>query len=130
MEQESLLGMFMGFISIVGGFSIAAFAIHSGYRRKMAEMDIISRERLAMIEKGLPLPAQSSVAKPSRLNAALFWGLLLSGLGLGIFVGYSIVQVTGQGHDDNIIDGSAILFAGIGLIIFYIIRSRNEKQAA
>lgn len=120
----------MGFLSIIGGFSIAAFAIHSGYRRKLAEMDNSARERLAMIEKGLPIPPETPKYQRNRLNAALLWGLLLSGVGVGSFVGYSIVQITGPRHDDTIIDGSVLFFAGAGLLIFYVIRNRSEKQTA
>jgi hypothetical protein len=83
------------------------------------------KEKMALIEKGIDL---SVLRKPqSPFNNSLLWGLASLGGGLGLLIGFFLLQ----NHictDDAIMGILALIFGGIALIIFYFINKTREKQ--
>lgn len=86
-----------------------------------------TKERLALIEKGGVLPSLKSNDSP---NSALKSGLFLTGLSLGFFVGLWISYAMGIEKNSAVflVGSLSLLFAGLGLILFYIIENQKAKQ--
>ncbi len=82
-------------------------------------------EKLSLIEKGLDIYASQKGINP--LQRVLMWALLLIGVGHGLFVGYILSLVTAF-EEDKIVPIMAVLFGGIGLIVYYIYRKRTETR--
>jgi len=88
-----------------------------------------NRERMAMIENGVD--PKDFISKPkTRSNAAgtITWGLLLVGVGLGLFFG-SILEAYTDIQEEPAYFGCALLFGGLGLTLAYFITKKSaEKQ--
>ena len=85
------------------------------------------RERLALIEKG----ADASIFKQEDKGmSALKWGLLLMGGGLGLLIGLLVGLGMQLGEDltAGITFGSIFIFGGLGLVIYYNIARKREKE--
>lgn len=87
-----------------------------------------NRERMAMIEKGVN--PQDFLAKPkSRSNTfgIITWGLLLVGVGLGLFFG-SILEAYTDIQEEPAYFGCALLFGGLGLVLAYFITKKVDTK--
>lgn len=87
-----------------------------------------NRERMAMIENGVD--PKDFMAKPkSRSNSAaiITWGLLLVGVGLGLFFG-SILETYTDIQEEPAYFACALLFGGLGLVSAYFITRRNAGK--
>lgn len=89
-------------------------------------------ERLAMIEKGIPMPEPPVRAekKPNRYPA-LRNGMFMIGIAVGIFVGIFVSPYMPDYSDwaDVTVPTMAILFGGISFIVyFFVSRSLIEKE--
>ncbi len=81
-----------------------------------------NRERMAMIEKGVD-PKFFESPKTSSKARALKWGLLLVGVGLGIFLAGICVSA---GMDEGAAyPGLICLFGGAGLLLAYRIEQKS-----
>jgi hypothetical protein len=93
-----------------------------------------SRENLSMIEKGLDPSIRPERPRPAPFRS-LKWGLLLVGVGLGLFVAYlldnTLLYRIGHDHDDVNGANVSIYFAliaiggGLGLITSYKIEKKE-----
>ena len=83
------------------------------------------KERMALIEKGLDIPRVSVDYNP--LNQVLMWGMLLAGIGFGLLLGYLLTLVL-DFDKESILPILAVLFGGLGLIMYYLIKKRSEKR--
>lgn len=130
--------MMMEFIKAPLIIGIVCAAIYG-----LFELFVRKKERLAIIEKigdkldasafdmkiGLPRLASGSF---SSLKA----GCLLSGIGLGLLIGFLISGTVGLNLDDRmgreiistVYGASVLLFGGIGLIIAFVIELKLSKE--
>ena len=83
-----------------------------------------SRQRLAMIEKGLDRDVFSGVAKPERLRR---WGIALIGTGLGILMGFGLNALTGLGGEIAYPVSIAIVL-GAALMLASRVTSTTEPE--
>ena len=63
--------------------------------------------------------------------SALRWGCLLSGLGIGLLVGFSIVYFTNppKYNTVSIIYGASVLLGGgLGLLVSYLVEANKMKK--
>jgi len=79
------------------------------------------RERKHLLEKGIDISTWPK--KDSPFNSVLMWGMLSIGIGLGLFLGFLLIE-HGIYKDDAIMGILAILFGGIGLTIYYFISKK------
>ncbi len=102
-------------ISVVMFFG-TIFGVYYIYRtaKHRERMELIKSGRNAGIFKETPT---------TRRYSALKWGLIMLGTGLGFFLGSIIQPVFG----DVAIPGLTLIFGGIGLLVFYLITSKDEK---
>lgn len=87
-----------------------------------------NRERMAMIEKGVN--PQDFMAKPkTRSNAfgIITWGLLLVGVGLGLFFG-SLLEAYTDIQEEPAYFACALLFGGLGLVLAYFITKKVDAD--
>lgn len=126
MEVEAILGELIGMTSVVGGLTVGCYAIFEGAKDRRQRLEAISKERLLLIEKGMD-PALA-FQKPNANNTgarALFWGLLLSGLGFGLLIGFALTRTLGL-QNDEVTQSSALLFGGLGIVIYYLYNRKNS----
>jgi len=117
-------------MGLVGGLAIGAISIAVSVpwamKEKMAKLEARTRERLALIEKGID-PDKLFKEKRGAGHDPLFWGFLLTGLGLGVLMGYILAQVTGW-DGRVLLNGMAALLGGLGMIIYPQYRKRSDDQ--
>ncbi len=90
------------------------------------------RERMRLIEKGLP-PEEvkayfANEVKQSNPYSSLKWGILLTFVGLGIFLGNLFEEM--YEVSEGIIFGIIVLCAGMGFLIYFAIVSAKTKNKA
>jgi hypothetical protein len=110
-----LIGMLPAILALI----IPIVAIWAGHQRRMREVEGRHRERLAAIEKGLPIPADPP-PQPRRQGSPLLRGLIWLGVGLAIV--YSRVD------DEFCRLGWIPAAVGAAYLIFYIVESLKERS--
>ncbi len=82
------------------------------------------KERISLIEKG-----QSATIFETRKNVpqALKWGMLLIGIGVGIFIGRILALYTAMGEEESFFS-MVFLCGGISLVLFHFIARNMEKK--
>ncbi|MEP7146585.1 MAG: DUF6249 domain-containing protein [bacterium] len=94
------------------------------------------RERMRLIEKGLtPDEVKAYFAdantKPKNPYASLKWGILLTFLGIGIFVANLLESL--YDVDEGVMMGLIVLCVGLGFLVYYGVVSaklKNQKSGA
>jgi hypothetical protein len=88
------------------------------------------RERVGMIEKGLkPDEIKALYAAGSRdvhPLSSLKWGILFVCIGLAIILGMFLHSY--YGAEGGVFPGLIVLFAGIGLVIFYSLARKRSAE--
>lgn len=94
-------------------------------------VDSTRQVKLAMVEKGM----DPSLLKPirdesSKKYSALRIGLLLSGIGMGLLVGWFLSMSFNVVDDQQVFIsiGSSLLLGGAGLALYHVIVSKIEKK--
>lgn len=129
MDTQQIYGLVIGGIAVVGGMAIGAIAIIVsvpwGMKEKLAKLEARTRERLALLEKGYD-PEVIFREKKKAGNDPLFWGFLLAGLGLGLFLGYLLSLMTGW-SDKLLTNSMAMFLGGLGMVIYHF-QSRKQED--
>lgn len=89
------------------------------------------REKMRLIEKGLTPEEVKAYftetnTKPRNPYSSLKWGILLSFLGIGIFLGNILENY--YDIEEGVVMGIIILCAGIGFLVYYMIVSSKIKN--
>jgi hypothetical protein len=84
-----------------------------------------NRERMAMIEKGVD-PKDFITKSKTNVYGIIKWGLLLVGVGLGLFVGSLLEAYTSIPEEPAYFAG-ALLFGGLGLVVAFFITKKGES---
>ncbi|MFC1558551.1 DUF6249 domain-containing protein [candidate division KSB1 bacterium] len=111
------LGIFAGIVLIVW--------IKAKLNTRIREM--ANTERMALIEKGVYDFPMEEVRTGVNLARYLLWGLFLGLLLTGLGIGF-IILTAAANNPDFIIPGLILLFPGLGMILFYKIVSKREKE--
>jgi hypothetical protein len=122
--------MIIAGIGVAGGLAIGAISVAVSVpwamKEKMAKLEARTRERLALIEKGID-PDKIFKERKGAGQDPLFWGFLLAGIGFGIFFGYAFSKF--KGWDEKVLINAAAIFAGgMGMILYHIYRKRSKDQ--
>ncbi len=86
-----------------------------------------NRERMSMIQKGVN-PKDFIKTNKSNPYGILKWGMLLAGVGLGLFVG-SLMEAYSRIPEEPAYFAAALFFGGLGLTIAFLITKKAEDQA-
>lgn len=112
-------------------FAVPILIIWIVFRYIAREREMINRERMALIEKGVYDFPMDAVKKGINLHRYLFWGFTLTGLGVGIIIAGILLSVSeGKIEEGPIVSGVIFLFTGLGILLFYKIQSKKEKEKA
>jgi hypothetical protein len=133
MEIKEIIGYAIGAIAVLGGLSVAAIAVWIGTKAAMQEkitlLETRTKERLALIEKGMDPTLFDKKTDKGNSYGALLWGFLLTGVGLGSLIGFFIANA--NGFDERSITSTfALLFGGIGLLLYYFYKRKSEGKKA
>ena len=92
------------------------------------------RERMRLIEKGLTPDevkayfADTNVKTPNKYST-LKWGILLTFLGIGIFIANLLEGM--YDVEEGIMMGIIVFCAGLGLLVYYaVVSSKTKSQAS
>jgi hypothetical protein len=100
---------------------IIALTQHLRAVRRLRHLELIHKERMLSLEKGIPLPEDSSAA-PSPLSAAalqslsLALGLLLVFVGIGLALAHSLAADQDSARSWTV--GLIPAMAGLGLLLY------------
>jgi hypothetical protein len=133
MDTATIIGLVIASLAIVGGMVIAIVVLKitlpQQFQERMVAMENQSKERIALIEKGID-PA-ILYTKPKRVSQdPLFWGLLLIGIGMGAFFGVVIWKNFNGATQQIAVDSLALFFGGIGLVIYHLTRKLGDRKKA
>ena len=128
------MGHTLGDAYIVAAIA-AAFVVYMYFRHveRKRRLEIIHQERLAAMEKGIPLPEfplDPKVPRPHDPRAPLLHGIAWTALGFGGVVALLII-----GRPQGPLGSLPmlwpmplpLLFLGVGLILFYALASNRDR---
>jgi hypothetical protein len=117
--NPAVVAIFIPIIALLGGVAIAIAAVVTHGKKKELE----HRERVAAMEKGLPLPQlpPEPVKRPaySGRRAA---GLIIFGFGIALTIGISVSESFEEG-----VWGLLFIFVGLGLLIAAYLDKREYE---
>ncbi|MEO8173126.1 MAG: DUF6249 domain-containing protein [Sediminibacterium sp.] len=133
MDTASIIGLVLASLAITGGMVIAIVVLKvtlpQQFQERMAAMENQSKERIALIEKGID-PAILYTKPKKTSQDPLFWGLLLIGIGGGAFYGTSVWKSFNGATEKTMVDAAALLFGGMGLVLYHIMRKIGDRKKA
>ena len=123
MNTETI-AVFIPIIAIVMGIGAGIVGIVSRHRQLLQRVDLRHKERLAAMEKGLELPAESmdaDVRRPRFLLRGLIW----------TFVGVAAYfPLRGLAGTDESMLALIPLAVGLAYLIYYFVQGRKEDDQA
>jgi|GEM_PF-1096885 len=141
---DQMIWPIFGAIFLFIAFLIAALNRYLGNKNRIRQQEMIHKERMAAIEKGIPIPdwdqhmlngeihtTAYSESPQQRFQwfrlASLCIGLFLCFGGAGILLGFSI---TGdEGLNEIVSLGFIPMMAGIGLLLFYRLTKNHYSES-
>lgn len=117
--DAATLGVLIPIFGIVFGNALAFGIIYFAIVTR-------NRERMALIEKGATAEEIYQSRKVSKYSA-LKNGLFLIGIAVGLIVA-AIVSATTALNPVAVYFAFILLFGGLGLVIFYLIYTKNERN--
>ncbi|KPK87097.1 hypothetical protein AMJ80_12550 [bacterium SM23_31] len=110
-----------GILITLSFFTLLILIIFVIHRNRVRHRELIHKERLALIEKGVT-EFPDEFRKGVNLHLYMAWGFVFSGFGLALIIGLMII-----GDWEGIIGGLIFLFIGLALLLFYKIQSKKEE---
>ncbi len=112
-------------VAIIAIVSTIALPIVLGIVFAMRENKNKHIERMEMIKQGL-MPVEKENSIPNRMKT-LRTGLILCGVGLGLFVGFISKRVFHVNEDDFglVMGGAILLFLSLAYLIYYQISKKS-----
>ena len=107
-EGNELLAIFYVF-----GMFAGVFVIFLAMKQRSESLEREHRERMAMIERGHVPPATPVLERRGPPTAALSFGIIMVGLGLGLM---TLISVAGDSPEAGIGVGGAIVILGAAFI--------------
>ena len=88
MDHQHLMGLMIAIVANIGGLAVGAYtdyvSVIGSAKERVDAIEAANKERLALIEKGTDSNLLKTKKRPG--SDPLLWGLLLAGIGWGVFV--------------------------------------------
>ena len=122
----------MVMVVFVLGMFAGVFIIFLGLRQRSHQLEMLHRERMAMIERGqIPLNDPPEYSRGRRAGApasrSLSMGIIVVGLGLALA---TIISIAGESPESGIGVGGAIAILGAAFIVRSLIVRDDAETAA
>lgn len=115
MHEEGMMALSIAMVSVIGSFIVILAIVITSIRARSRRNEMLHRERILAIEKGLPIPTDYLERVPRR--RPYIRGLVFAALGLGMIV-YGWINAYQSGGDYDLLGfGVVFLFVGIALLI-------------
>ncbi|MFO1503273.1 MAG: DUF6249 domain-containing protein [Steroidobacteraceae bacterium] len=127
------IGVFIPIVAIVFGIGAGMLSVWTEHKRRSQLLEQAHRERMAAIEKGLPMPeipaglvsGKSEDANPRNAPLrAMRSGLMLLGIGVVLF--FALGRVSG---DEVALFGLIPAVIGVANLVYAGLLSRREREA-
>lgn len=131
--SADVIGVFIPIVAIVFGIGMGMLSTWTEHKRRSQLMEQAHRERMAALEKGLPMPdfpdnlvsGKNEDANPRNAPLrAMRSGLTLLGIGIVLF--FALPRVAGQ---DVALFGLIPAVIGLANLIYAGFLSRKEREA-
>ncbi len=124
-DPGPLFGMLAATLFVVAAVAIVMVVLN--HRRRIREL--LSRERMAALEKGLEIPWELDAARPRRASRLqLKAGFLLAGMGLGLT---AAAAMSGEPVSNSPLPvGVFLLMTGLALVGYDLLFGRYEWRRA
>ncbi len=119
--RPEILGQFLGLVSIVGIILMVILLVWFRERSKRLRDKMIHEERLAAIEKGVPVPALP--AEPPRPRNYVMRGMVWMAIGLGL------LALAWSEADFPLGVGLIFVLIGLAILIAHLLTKRRRKEA-
>jgi predicted permease len=129
--NEDAIAVFIPIVAIVFGIGIAAIGIWTDHRRRTQLLDNAHRERMAALEKGVPLPELPAALVTGLVNGkrnqhtvagAIRSGVML--VGVGIILAFALARIAGE---DVALFGLLPAAVGLANLLFAYMLWRKER---
>jgi len=120
--DPAFMAMLIGLFFVVGSIAVVLLIVVSAFRTRHVKAEMLHRERMLALEKGLPIPPDY-LEGPHRKRPFVA-GLIWAGIGLGAVV-WGIIE----GESDANAWGLIPFFVGIALIIGDWLSHRRAERA-
>mgnify|MGYP006981525058 FL=1 len=126
------IGVFIPIVAIVFGIGAGMLSVWTEHKRRSQLLEQAHRERMAAIEKGLPMPeipaglvsGKSEDANPRNAPLrAMRSGLMLLGIGVVLF--FALGRVSG---DEVALFGLIPAVIGVAILVYAGLLSRRERE--
>ena len=117
------IGAFIPIVAIIFGIGIAIVGIITSHKEKVRRHELRHAERIAAMEKGLELPPELATDDDKNRPRPLLTGMILVGVGIGVFLG--LREVAGGGVENFALIPGLI---GVAYLAYYFIEGRKEVE--
>jgi Domain of unknown function (DUF6249) len=115
-------------VAVAGVFVAYLYFRHVERRRRL---EIVHQERLAAMEKGIPLPElplePAGMRKPPDPRAPLLHGIVWAALGFGAMAALVMMRAVPNGLAPFWPLPLPLLFLGVGLMLYYALASNRTR---
>lgn len=119
--DTDILAMMIGLVAVLGTFVVVIVIVLAALRGRRNRTEMLHRERMLALEKGLPVPMDLDSPRHRRPYVV---GLIWAGIGLGIVIWGAI-----EGESDLNAWGLIPFFVGVALLIGDYVASRRERKS-
>ena len=122
MNSATIIGLIIAFIAVVGGIGIAIWFIlikHIGNKEeRLAKIESRTKERLALIEKGMDPNLADKAPEKIPANKYLLFGLIVVMACIGRVMAI-IPSFNASGNDKTFLFVLPAFFAGLGILVYH-----------
>lgn len=121
-NDPAFMAMMIGFTFVMGSIIVVLLIVISAFRNRRARAEMLHRERMLALEKGLPIP--SDYLESQKKRRPFVAGLIWAGIGLG-----SVLWGLIDSESDANAWGLIPFFVGIALLIGdWLSQRRNARD--
>jgi hypothetical protein len=121
-NDPAFMAMMIGLTFVMGSIVVILLIVISAFRNRRARAEMLHRERMMALEKGLPVPPDY-LENPKKRRPFVA-GLVWAGIGLGAFL-WGLIG----GEEDMNAWGFIPFFVGIALLIGDWLSARRTARA-